>query len=135
MSPAVHFPAFTPAPRWFTKLNPNWWWQDETMPVGMDRCWWARRNWLQNLFAFVIGVQDHDHTFSGSATSDGIFAPAPGRWNFGVVRLVGCWSWIPLPLISYRDNHRELYAGWRPYGAFGMCWRKANAKSWKESTR
>lgn len=123
--PVLYIGTPLPAPTWRQKINPAWWLFDCTKPDTAPLWAWTWRNRFHNLFGFVIGVEDRDHTFQGSKTSDSIWAPG-GGWHFGIVRC----GFLVLPLLSYRGKTLESYIGWRPIGAFDITLRVANAKDW-----
>jgi hypothetical protein len=125
MKDAVLYLAWHPKPSIYQKLNPFWWPFDCTKPADAPFWEWNFRNRFHNLFGFVIGVEDRDHTFQGTAASDSIWNPA-GGFNFGIVRC----GILVLPLLSYRGKSIETYIGWRPIGAFDITFRKANSKDW-----
>lgn len=70
--------------------------------------WWFR-NPLHNLFFYVIGVADKPRAFFSTREWG-----SPG-WTFHYLRA----GRLVLPFVSYRGRIK-FYAGWRPYGAFGL---------------
>jgi hypothetical protein len=106
-------------------FNPVWLCDSFERPTNTTYLsWWGRQIFPPNFGSFVIGVQAHDHTFAGTKNSNDIFAEKGSQWG-----IVKC-GWIRLPLWSYKDDHREIYIGWRPSGAFGFAWRKSGAHAW-----
>jgi hypothetical protein len=124
-APVVHFPERPRVTGW-RQLNPLWLLDDDLdRPAGVGRLAWAwRQKQAPNLNQFVLGVRHRFTCFSGSKTSDGIFADG---WQVGVVYSSRC----RLPLVSYRGRYVEFYLGWRPSGALGWAFRKAHASPWK----
>ncbi len=118
------------------KLNPIWWllnddeqklddgttdWYMAGKPQWLRRVCWELRNPLQNLRAFVLGVQDRNYVVYGRAPvltvqRDDLF-PLDGTLVQWCVCLIG--GWLPLPFISFAGKHVVVYFGWQPSGFFG----------------
>lgn len=118
---------------WYWKINPIWWfgnaaeqnlseapWYMPKSPNWFRALAWGLRNPLQNLRAFVIGVQDRNYTVTGKAPvmavqRNDLEPPQTGfQW---------CWiklSVLSLPFVSYSGAHVTWYAGWQPTGFFGF---------------
>lgn len=79
--------------------------------------WWFR-NPAHNFCFYVIGFADEDHIFVGDKNWGVDFG-----WSIHwcVTTLTGKRR----PLLTYRTKKgRMRYIGWRPYGAFGIAFRK-----------
>lgn len=117
---------------WYKKINPVWWFGNAEDPVNGTKAdgtpkhtnfhpnkplWirkllWGIRNPLNNLFFFVIGLEDQPEI-----VNSGKMWPKDGqKWN------------IILPFICYRGKKWELYLGWRNGTKLGAAFRKANSK-------
>lgn len=87
---------------------------DDKWRAGRDKTWrlavlWWVRNPFHNLFFYVIGIADRPRDFYSTREWG-----SPG-WTFHALR----WGWLWLPFVSYL-GWCNFYAGWRPYGAFGL---------------
>ena len=78
--------------------------------------WWVR-NPFHNLFFYVMGVADRPRTFYSSREWG-----EPG-WTFHYIK---CGR-LYLPFVSFK-GWCNFYAGWRPYGAFGLKFNFAKEK-------
>lgn len=86
--------------------------REKTLRLALT--WWFR-NPFHNLFFYVIGVADRDRVFY-SSRDWGVQG-----WTFHAINCTDTWlRWVWLPFISYRSPRVSFYAGWRPYGAFGL---------------
>lgn len=96
---------------------------DEKWRAGRTRSFWLAvawwfRNPAHNLCFYVIGYADRDHWFAGEKD-----------WGVDYGWSVH-YCFLPdgsrtRPLVSYKTKAGRLrYIGWRPYGAFGIAFRK-----------
>ena len=116
------------------KLNPIWWFLNDDEPVPPD--WylpggkfrmlrWYLRNPFQNCGKYVVGVEDRDHSAYGPAPLDvttwwevstrAARAPVSG-WKWSIIKI----GWLRLPFVSFENAWIIAYAGWQPYGFFGL---------------
>lgn len=117
-------PRLVPATPWLLRfLRPFWalfgneddgFYGDDRWRAGREKSLWLAAQWwfrnpFHNLFFYVIGVADRSRTFYSTREWG-----SPG-WTFHALRC----GWLWLPFISYRGVF-VFYAGWRPYGAFGL---------------
>ena len=118
---------------WRKKLNPLWWFGNDAEQRVEDAPWykphlslkqrrrrWAVRNPVQNLRAFVIGLQDKNYTVTGRAPVMTVqrndLEPPERGWQWCV--LYGGDLWMPRFFVSY-SGRIVFYFGWQPSGFFG----------------
>lgn len=83
--------------------------RDKTLKLAI--LWWLR-NPAHNLCFYTIGIADHPRTIYSTAEWG-----TPNKWTFHITPTPTIK--FPLPLISYKGKY-SFYAGWRPYGSFGL---------------
>ncbi len=114
------------------KLNPLWWFGNDNEQTVDQAPWympgapepvrwvaWQFRNPFQNFRSYVVGVQDQNYRVTGRAPVTVVqrndLSPPENGWQWSVINTP-----IPLPFVSYSDNHVVWYAGWQPSGFFGF---------------
>jgi hypothetical protein len=125
---------------WTTKINPLWWlvgpdgWNvpdinngqpylPEVKNVWLRRFYWfILRNPLMNFHGFVLGIEDHNYTVTGSypvlKTTGKDCVPIQEGWRWAILK----YGWMRYPFVSYyKIGVIEFYFGWRPHsGGFGL---------------
>jgi hypothetical protein len=120
------------------KLNVIWWFMnDEEQKVSDPSAAWYHPEWpewrrwlywnvfrnpLQNLSAFVLGVQDKNYTVYGKAHALTVQRNDLDPPEYGVqwAILRGVDLTIPRAFISYSGTRLVWYAGWQPSGFFRL---------------
>lgn len=118
---------------WYKKINPLWWFGNANdsvdslekdgrpshpnfypnKPLWYRKLMWGIRNPLNNLFFFVIGLEDRKEIVNYGSQ----WPKAGQKWN------------INLPFFSYRGKKWEMYLGWRNGTSLGAAFRRTNSKS------
>jgi hypothetical protein len=107
-------------------------WYMPGQPQWLRRLCWELRNPLQNLRAFVLGVQDKNYHVIGRAPvmtvqRDDLVPPQLG-WQWCV--LYGGDLVVPRAFVSRCGRRVTWYLGWQSSGFFGGKW---NWHRWRDS--
>ena len=103
--------------RWFGNVegvDPTYY---PDMPEWQRQVWWWLRNPMFNFFRFIVGVEDHVITVTGTApvftATTMEYDPPRSGFTWSVIRTDG---WPPLPYGSYSSKYVVFYIGWVPSG-------------------